>query len=870
MKRLRLIALIVALATAMVLSTEPAGAHRFFNPCATNLTWPDGDVSFGTPTGSFTQEVRNAWELAHELRNRTPGGFRFNTPNYDENYFGRANGDPEAWFTTNQDYLQGHPAMAMSTFGCLFFNDVDIVFDKDQAWTYQDTASSNRTYRAGPGTGRNFLSGAIHEMGHAVGLAHETRYYNVMGSDATHIERNGDVITVSPGEDAIRGETRLYGIGTPGKDISVSHWKHTGESEGYSSHGQTGIFDDDGAQMPFDSVDGVRRITVRAGQSYNVQFTFSNNGVPGTWDFDVPYALYISSDNVIDTSDRLITQGTIDLYANLPDTVKLPVTIPADLAAHTTHFLGVVVDRTDSISEYAEDNNATYLGIAIAGGCGATGFTSSSDFNGDGICDLIVGAQRDGGGSITALFGRPGRFQKEISQLVNQDLIGPGHNEPGDSFGSSVATGDFDGDGFADIAVGGPFENSMIGAVDIFRGSKAGFRSISSPYGPAHPVQRFSQATVGIIGVAEVVDQFGSALAAADFNGDGVTDLAIASVGENNFQGAVNVIYGKAGSGLQASGNQVWSQDSPGVAGQAQAGDEFGRSLVAGDFNNDGIADLAVGVPGESSAKIRAGAVQLLHGSPGGGLTSNLSQFWSQDSPNIEESAEVGDRFGTALASGDVNGDGISDLAIGVPHEDRLLQDTGIVHLLFGTSFAFGLTDVADTIWEMGTGGIQGTPHKLDQFGTSLAIGDFIRDGFGDLAVGTPTYDDGSAADAGAVNVIPGSVSGLASANNQLLTISQLAGSPPEPNQLFGHSLGAGDFNSGPKDDLAIGAPGTTVTVTGGDGINAIFNAGVVRVFYGATALTDDSAVRFDQGDLWGTPGQNHFFGASVSSRSAL
>jgi FG-GAP repeat len=190
---------------------------------------------------------------------------------------------------------------------------------------------------------------------------------------------------------------------------------------------------------------------------------------------------------------------------------------------------------------------------------------------------------------------------------------------------------DFSNDGFADLAVGAPGESigSIVnaGAVNVLYGSATGSTGTGSQF--------FTQNTAGVGSTAEAGDTFGNALGVGDFNNDGFADLAIGAAGESSSRhevGAVNVLYGSA-AGLTGTGSQFFTQDSPGVGSTAEAGDFFGSMLGVGDFDNDGFADLGVGVQGESIGSIvNAGAVNVLYGSATG-LSGTGSQFFTQDSP---------------------------------------------------------------------------------------------------------------------------------------------------------------------------------------------------------------------------------------------
>ncbi|ADG88621.1 FG-GAP repeat protein [Thermobispora bispora] len=321
------------------------------------------------------------------------------------------------------------------------------------------------------------------------------------------------------------------------------------------------------------------------------------------------------------------------------------------------------------------------------------------DFNGDGCDDLAIGASEefhgaptpgaDGEGVVHLLYGTPHGL--EPAGRIDVTLLG---RRPGsDRFGAALAAGDFDGDGDDELAVGAPGAAGG-GLVGIFGlGGRA-------PQAAGVPVGRAAR---WIGGRGEATGQFGAALAAGDFDGDGRDDLAIGAPGEGRRPGSgtvtvIDPVRRRA---------TVHTQDGVGIPGVAEAWDAFGSALAAGDFNGDGRDDLAIGVPGEDlSAGRRAmeygdGVVDVLYGSARG-LTSG--EAWSRRT--LTGTPRHSDRFGAALAAGDLNGDGYDELIVGVP-------GAGAVQVIAGTGF--GLSGRHDALI---TGG------RTGGFGSSvLAVG---------------------------------------------------------------------------------------------------------------------------------------------------
>jgi hypothetical protein len=299
------------------------------------------------------------------------------------------------------------------------------------------------------------------------------------------------------------------------------------------------------------------------------------------------------------------------------------------------------------VGDCGDDSEADRFGAAMARG----------DLNGDGYADLAIGVPGEAGrrGAAHVILGSAGGLSSVGSLYLEPSTFGI--ETPRSRFGWSLAVGDFDGSVPAELAIGvGRHERE--GTTDA-----AVLELRSGPGGPSIVGSRiWHQGVDGVAGFRSEGDDFGTTLAVGGFDGDAYADLAIGSPHDDIAQpelsfGKVNVLFG-SDEGLSADRDQIWSQVSPGVRDEPDAGDSnytsgdaFGASLGVGDYDGNRKTDLAVGVPIEAIGGIVGGAVNVLYAG-GQGLTGYESDFWHRNVAGVKRAPEQGDTFGVALRGG--------------------------------------------------------------------------------------------------------------------------------------------------------------------------------------------------------------------------
>ncbi|MDH5527647.1 MAG: FG-GAP-like repeat-containing protein [Nitrospirota bacterium] len=451
-----------------------------------------------------------------------------------------------------------------------------------------------------------------------------------------------------------------------------------------------------------------------------------------------------------------------------------------------------------------------YWRIASVDGTGAATFgqtrrfsvgNARNDVNGDGFSDLAVGAPGDDGGLSPLTEDNRGRVElfygradlgtvappdTESAAVIYQGTVTHGN------FGLAVTMGDLNGDGFADLAVGSPFENAdgrASGAARVFFGGSGLPGLIDTP-------------DLTLPGQNDY-DYTGTQVASGfDVNGDGFDDLVVTAYGYDA-PGAADAgrVY------LYFGGDPMDTVPDRIITGDRYIG-YLGSGIAAADMNADGWPDLALGEPnagvpdGMGGTLAEAGRVQVLFGGPQMDGVADL----------ILPGVDAGEHLGESVArAGDMNGVGFDMLAAGAPKWGTgMAPHTGKVRL-----FAAGLIPALTTAQVME---IQGAVTNEGFGGHLSGGGDVNGDGYADLAVGVPYSDQGAAdpsgtsteGDQGMVEIHLG-----AATIDNLWDARVVGAGVSSFNDWLGYGVSmTGDMNGDTLTDVAFGAPGNDDTVS--------------------------------------------------------
>lgn len=427
------------------------------------------------------------------------------------------------------------------------------------------------------------------------------------------------------------------------------------------------------------------------------------------------------------------------------------VTLPFDADAFDSDFTGLEVQVEDDDGNVSAVPEET---VTVDGAEGTVSFPTShfstyqvfgpprpgrSDLDGDGVDDLVMSAPLAGGfrGKMRVVRGR-GDLASAPTRSAEVSIFGNGSESV---FGYPYALGDLDHDGTADLVAGSyGFSSGYYGAARVFRG------------GPGFAPEEALDADVTIRTGTSDGGVFG-AIAVGDVTGDGAPDLVLAAPSAQDTRGGVDgavfVVPGGPNFASTRTDGAGVIRISGGVPGEA-----IGRALALGDVTGDGVADIVVAAPDGGIGKQTPGRVVVVEGGP-----KLVSGPVPASAPTLH--GVIGERFGSALAVADFDGDGHVDVAVG--SDDAPSQATGVpdgvVYWFRGPLAAVSTTrDAAAVIACVPSSGTPVTSGG-GGFGSTMQAANVVGDPVRDLVVGCPTATPlapAGASEAGAFVVLRG------------------------------------------------------------------------------------------------------------------
>ncbi|TGK02050.1 VCBS repeat-containing protein [Leptospira selangorensis] len=515
--------------------------------------------------------------------------------------------------------------------------------------------------------------------------------------------------------------------------------------------------------------------------------TITNLPTSGRPTVETGFLYGTSSDNILVSAVQISIDG--GAYTAATGTTTWSFALPTgSLTWRHGSFHSVNIRSVDSSA-----NISTVLSLNIRKGY-------NRDLNGDGYADIVVMAPGDatGLGAAYIFNGSSSGIVATTSSAADHSITGQGR------MGYASAMGDVNGDGFGDLAVGASDYSGLQGITYVFHGSTSGITT--STAAGADRILNYTGS-----------NEFGYAIALGDVNGDGYDDLADGAYHVSGYSGLAFIYYSTGSGGISSTAGTTIS--GPGSS-------NFACGIGLGDINGDGFSDLIVG--GNAYAGGNTGGVWIFHSTGSAGVTA--SSYTSANTTIVGESAS---NFGIRIYTGDVNGDGYADLAVGAPQYSSY----------FGRSYVFNSTGTTSgiTVTSATSANTIVSGFSTSAVGLAVALGDINGDGYDDFVTGAQNYSsslgriyvnlsDGAQASNGSTNLIVGE----------------------STSQSFGNALMISDINGDGLGDLIAGA------VTYPDGVTLsgrayIFHSAGSSAYMAASAVSANTIISGSTGSEFGS-----------------